>query len=163
MRGQKKPDKMSRHHARRVEQFRAMAEVQLERLGVAIQDARERRGWSRSRLAREIPVDTKTVERWEKALTGGAMDNLGKIAEALGTTADELLAASLPERQHNGRSPLDALSPDADQSDRIEAKLDEVLDRLTAMSARLRASDVGQRADADRPPSQEDQPAENRP
>jgi transcriptional regulator with XRE-family HTH domain len=85
---------LSAQELSRLARFREMAERQLVNLGAAIEDARKAKGWSRSTLAKQIPVEEKTVERWEKGKTGGAMDSLETIAKALDTSSDDLLAAA---------------------------------------------------------------------
>lgn len=89
-----------------------MAEEQIENLGAAIQRVREAKSpkMSRAKLAREIPVDPKTIERWERGTSGGAHDSLGPIADALGTTVDALLAEAITigrdRRGENGAATL---------------------------------------------------------
>lgn len=94
MTGQIKTGNLTGHQLSRLGRFREMAEAQLRNLGAAIKDAREEKGLSRSQLGREVHVEEKTVERWEKGLTGGAMDSLHLIAPALDRTTDQLLAAA---------------------------------------------------------------------
>jgi transcriptional regulator with XRE-family HTH domain len=113
MTGHVKTKNLSAHELSRLARFKQMAEEQLLNLGAAIEDARIEKGLSRSALGRKIPVEAKTVERWEKGQTGGAMDSLTPIADALDTTADLLLAAAAAKSRKaspNGASPLDALS-----------------------------------------------------
>ena len=85
---------LSRHDLRRLANFREMAEAHLERLGRAIQRRRNELGWSRSRLGREVNTVEKTVERWEKAQTAGALDHLDQLEDAMDLDRGNLLSAA---------------------------------------------------------------------
>lgn len=127
-----------------------MAERQLQNLGAAIEDARKEKGLSRSGLARLIPVEAKTVERWEKGRTGGAMENLRSIANSLGTTTDDLLAAAAAKGSPTPQGNADlmdslkdaeasgSLGPVEEQIDSTYSELSESLDRLHAELAEIR-------------------------
>lgn len=136
MPGQHAYGNMSAQQLRGLAEWRAMAERQLRNLGAAIQRAREDKGWSRARLAREIPVDPKTVERWEKGQTGGAMESLDNIARALGREPDTIIADSLP-------APTESETPDlmeelsSDRLAALERSVAEILERQDQILAMI--------------------------
>lgn len=131
-------------------EFRRMVESHLQRVGRAIQIRRKELGWSRARLAREIPVDPKTVERWEKARTAGASAELDRIAVAMSTTSEAMLARAAEEEKREG-SPLDALSGPVSATDLAELR--ERLDRIEqALGLLLAESGLDQVA----PPSEQE-------
>lgn len=140
--GHVKTGNLSAHDLTRLARFKQMAEEQLRNLGAAIEDARQEKKWSRSKLAREIPVEAKTVERWEKGQTGGAMESLGSIAKALDTTTDNLLAAAAAKGRtavEADLSPLDALSKSGDLPAAVSAAVDALRLELVATRTQLLA------------------------
>ena len=138
MPGQNQSGRMSSQEVRKLADFRAMAEAHIERLGRAIQARRKEVGWSRARLGREVSAHEKTVERWEKAQTGGALENLEQIAAALDMDADALLAAAMPRRK--GATP--DLMASHGQLDRIEAGVTEILHRMDLLEAERAADEL---------------------
>jgi ribosome-binding protein aMBF1 (putative translation factor) len=114
---------MSRQELRKLADFREMAEAHIERLGQAIMARRKALGWSRARLGREVDAHEKTVERWEKAQTAGALDHVEVIARALDMDGDDLLAKAIRQPESQTTTP-DVL---------------ELLGRLEAGQAALRA------------------------
>lgn len=142
MTGHVKYGNLSAHELTRLARFREMAEQQLVSLGAAIQAERERHGWSRSTLGKKIPVEEKTVERWEKGMTGGAMDSLTLIAEALETTTDDLLAAAAthgkPKPPEDGGDLMDALSG-ASRENALEAAVADLTKQVVALKTELSA------------------------
>lgn len=122
MTGQTKSPKMSAHDLNRLARFRAMAEQHIKRVGRAIQLRREELGWSRPQLARAIPVADKTVERWETGKTGGASEQLDRIAKVMSTSSAAMIAAAMKEERDAGGepqadSPLDRLSGTPSESE----------------------------------------------
>lgn len=138
MSGRKKSPELSSQRLRQMAEFRRMVETHLQRVGRAIQIRREELGWSRARLAREIPVDPKTVERWEKARTAGASAELDRIAGAMQTTSAAMLAAAVAEEKSDqskpSGSPLDALSgsPSGEEIAQRLAVLEEAVEKMLA-------------------------------
>lgn len=136
---------MSGQEALQLAQFRLMAERQIEQLGRAIRSQRKKLGLSIPQLAAKLPVDPKTIERWELARSGGAMDNLSRIADALETTADDLLAASLerePKPADLGQLTAPLSSADAEA---LRKMLDEVRDGQEELASMLAEVRDGQR------------------
>jgi len=132
MPGHVKPQNLPGHELSRLARFRLQVEAQLTNLGRAIERERKAKGWSRARLAREIPVDPKTVERWEKGTSGGAMESLGNIAKALGVELDQLLAAQLEISREE-------TAPATPTEESGAAEIDQVLLRVAAMENQLLA------------------------
>ena len=131
---------MSAHQLDRLARFRAMAERHVKRVGRAIQLRREDLGWSRPQLARAIPVADKTVTRWERGETGGASEQLDRIAKVMDTTSEAMMAAALSEERSDdppADPPLEALSAPVSGSDlddlraRLE-RIEQVLGLLLA-------------------------------
>jgi transcriptional regulator with XRE-family HTH domain len=139
MTGHVKTENLTGQHLAQVARFRLMAERHLLYLGAAIKDAREAKGLSRSQLGREVHVEEKTIERWEKGKSGGAHDSLGAVARALGTTADALLAAAAAKgREENGAAEKPAPGqPDPKQMTRIEEHLEELATGQSELVAKL--------------------------
>lgn len=111
-----------------------MAAEYKARVGARIRQAREAKGWTQSRLARELPesVDGPSVSRWENAKVAPGPDYLEALALALDVDLSFFLA---PEPEPGTPDLLGALgAPNGDvaQLDRIEAKLDAVLSLLGA-------------------------------
>lgn len=57
----------------------------------ALAAARERRGWTLGRLAREANVGGSTVSHWEKGIRTPEADNLARVAAALGVPISDLI------------------------------------------------------------------------
>jgi transcriptional regulator with XRE-family HTH domain len=115
MTGHVKSRNLPEHHALKLARFELMAKAQLVNLGAAIRERREELGLSHARLAQRIPVDPKTVSRWEKGNTAGAYDSLDVIAEHLETSADALQARAIAIGRVNGepatpKTPAEGLS-----------------------------------------------------
>lgn len=143
MPGHNKPVNLSGQEMVRLAQFRLMAEEQIQRLGRAIRKRREDLELSMPQLAAKLPVDPKTIERWELAKTGGAMDNLSQIAKALNTTVDDLLAQSL-KRPEQSETP-DVLGQLGDRAilQEIRRDIKGILRRLDAAAAAEAARAAG--------------------
>jgi transcriptional regulator with XRE-family HTH domain len=138
--GHVKYGNLSAHELARLARFREMAERQLLHLGAAIADARKAKNWSRSALGKKIPVEEKTVERWEKGQTGGAMESLEVIAAALETTSDDLLAAAAakgaPTRKPESNDLLGALNG-AGRESALEEAVSELTKKVVALETAL--------------------------
>jgi transcriptional regulator with XRE-family HTH domain len=112
-----------------------MPDAQIQHLGAAIRRKRDERRWSRSRLAREIPVDPKTVERWEKGLSGGAYESLDSIAKGLESTPEEIITLALTigrEQNGNGDQSDEVIAPDAGEP--VVRELSEIRQEVAALS-----------------------------
>lgn len=77
------------------------------RLGTRITRARRARGWTQARLAEEIDIDARSLQRIEAGRTAPSLRRLQGIAEALGVSCGELLdgtpsAKRPPTRQPKG-------------------------------------------------------------
>lgn len=154
MTGHVKSPNLSSQELSRLARFRQQVERQLVHLGSAIQDARKAKKWSRARLAREIPVDPKTVERWETGKTGGAMESLSVIAEALDTTTDDLLAAAASKGQPEKTADLmDALSKSSDVPAAIAEAVEALRLELVATRTQLLAEIAKVQVALEAPPS----------
>ena len=71
-----------------------MAPKDLRRLFVRrLLERREELGWSQSELARRSSVAQKTISLLEQGDTDPTLSTLGLLAEALGFTPDEMIAA----------------------------------------------------------------------
>lgn len=82
--------------------------------GQRLKDQRKKRGWSRRVAADRLHVTEKTLGTWERAEADpGRRGRWPKIEEVYGVTREQVLG-----------------EPEPEQLDRIEAKLDRVLDLL---------------------------------
>ena len=64
-----------------------------------IRELREARGWSQSRVARELGIPEKTVGRWERGGLGEARaEGALALARLLGTSVEDLLGGREDER-----------------------------------------------------------------
>ncbi len=66
-------------------------------LGTRIRDARQRRGLSQEKVAELVGVSRQAVAKWESGQSAPSTENLLRLAEVLGTTADLLMAPTEPE------------------------------------------------------------------
>jgi len=66
-------------------------------LGDLISELRKRAKMTQQELAKRVNISDKAVSSWERGLTSPDKDIILKLAEILGTTADELLNAKLKE------------------------------------------------------------------
>jgi transcriptional regulator with XRE-family HTH domain len=99
-----------------------MAVLYREQVGQAIRRRRLALGLTQDDLADRIGVKGQTVSRWERGANLGTEENLESVAQALETTLTALMAEI--------KAPADG-SPRTgriSQLDRIEAKLDELLE-----------------------------------
>lgn len=118
-----------------------MAVQYREQVGQAIRDRRDQLGVSQEAVAdridawfadqgkpRRTPMTAQTISRWERGENMGRADNLEALAAALETTVGEIMAQvkakPLADKRRNGGDPTSA------QLDRIEAKLNAVLEAL---------------------------------
>lgn len=74
------------------------------KIGCRIETARQRRGWSQTRLAGEVGVQQSRVSRWERDEGLPTVPQIVALAHALGSSVDELLGvprepAASPESQ----------------------------------------------------------------
>jgi transcriptional regulator with XRE-family HTH domain len=60
-------------------------------VGHRIRSIRRERGWTQDDLARSVGVSRSAVAQWETDRAGQIRDNLGRIARALGVSAEFLL------------------------------------------------------------------------
>lgn len=58
-----------------------------------LKDFRLRRFWTQKQLAEAIGVPYQTVQRWEVGQRSPRPGNIGRLAQALQVSAEELLAA----------------------------------------------------------------------
>lgn len=63
----------------------------LRAFGERIVRLRERRGWSRADLARQLGVARERVAKWELGLRGPMFSVLAPLARVLGVSLDELI------------------------------------------------------------------------
>lgn len=113
--------------------LQAVAADFVERMGRRMQDRREALGLSRADVARRMPGKTNenAVYRWEKGLHQPNPDTLQAMAEVLECDVAYFMTADPEER----KTP-DFFAPnEMTQLDRIEAKLDNLGDKLAADDA----------------------------
>jgi transcriptional regulator with XRE-family HTH domain len=90
-------------------------DAEAKRIGRLIAQLRMARGWSQQDLSNEVGVGVSTVSRWERGMHEGYGRNARKLAKALKVNPAVLRPAE----------------PDIEtQLDRIEAKLNQVLEAL---------------------------------
>lgn len=79
-------------------------------IGTRISEMREKLGWSQSRLARELKVNTKTIKNWENETSDPSVKNIIQLAYVFSVTSDYLLGIdtqhviridSLPRKDQN--------------------------------------------------------------
>jgi len=96
-------------------------------LGERIKAARAGRGWKQRHLAAEVDVDPMTVSRWERGATTPDLDVLRLVATATGKPLSYFVDTAPPATE---------LAPRVEQLEqslaRVEAKLDALLERLSA-------------------------------
>jgi transcriptional regulator with XRE-family HTH domain len=115
-----------------------MAAERAKRIGGRIRERREELGLKQHELATRIGVGSVTkdyVSRWELGKVDVSLGPyMDAIAAALETTEADLMAGPVAERDPGGEAPdlLGTLDGDVDQEqiDRIERKLDELLEIL---------------------------------
>lgn len=110
-----------------------MAEKQRERLGKAMRARRRELDLSPGYVAEALFISGKTLERWERGETMGAIRAVDQIAEVLDTT-EELLLAGAPEE----KKPTPTLFENGHVLD-LENDLEEIRDELRAMKTKLDA------------------------
>ena len=100
-----------------------------EALGHRIQILRRRRRWSQGDLAARVDATRPQISRYESGSYEPRPEMLGRIAEALETTADFLITGRDPKTVHD--SQLEALLPKLDRlPDELRGILVEVLESL---------------------------------
>ena len=93
-------------------------------IGGKVVDARIARGWSQEDLAYHAQVSVGTISRLENGKHAARGNTILKVAGALDLAVSEL--------RPPGDGDYFPLMPDTEQLDRIEAKVDELLNRLPA-------------------------------
>lgn len=100
-----------------------------EALGHRIQILRRKRKWSQADLAARVDATRPQISRYESGSYEPRPEMLGRIAEALETTADFLITGRDPKTVHD--SQLEALLPKLDRlPDELRGILVEVLESL---------------------------------
>jgi transcriptional regulator with XRE-family HTH domain len=114
-----------------------MAAERARRIGGRIRERRDELGLKQHQLADRVgqSVTKDYVSRWERGKTDAALGPyLEQIAAALDITEADLMAGPVAERESQGEAPdlLGTLDGDVDQEqlDRIEKKVDQLLERL---------------------------------
>lgn len=92
------------------------ARKQNERIADRMRLARRLAGLSQEDAARALDVTVRTYARWEKNETTGFLEELPRIAQAFGTTVDELVSSHNEER-------IEALEAEVEELRRIVAAL----------------------------------------
>ncbi len=110
-----------------------MSDEQLRRLlGARIREFRERSGMSQAQLATAAGITVDAIQNWEQGRRTPAALTIPALAQALGVTADDLLAISTetppPEsppapRGRPRKPPADAPAPEVSPGPEGEAKL----------------------------------------
>ena len=100
--------------------------VAKEPVGDRIREARGQMGWKQKELAAEVAVEPITVSRWERGATTPDLDVLRLVADATGKPLSYFVGGG-----GEGSPALEARVGSLERSlARVEAKLDELLDRL---------------------------------
>ena len=106
--------------------------MDFKRGGQAIQRIRKERGMTQEDLADKSGITSNTVSRIERGLLIPALPTLIDICNALGTSADSILAAYItadtPIRWSLLAKKLNGL--DADKQDKIETVLDCLIETI---------------------------------
>ena len=147
MSGRNNRTNLSEPHAVRLARFREMAKAQITALGAAIRERREVVGLSANRLARQFPVDPRTVARWEAGETGSALTNLDDIAEYLETTPEALMARAV-EISREGAPPVEDDADVRETLREIRGAQSELLARVAQIERLLKDQRRQQRPDA---------------
>ena len=61
-------------------------------IGAKIMELRQKLGWTQSRLAQELNVNTKTIKNWENETSEPSLKNIVQLAKVFSVTADYLLS-----------------------------------------------------------------------
>lgn len=93
-----------------------------ERVVERLSELRERAGLSQEDAARKVGVTHRQWQRWESGQSMPYPRNLDKVASAFGISVSDFF----------DDQPLASPETRSDQLDRIEAKLDEILNLLAA-------------------------------
>lgn len=94
-------------------------------VGVRLRDLRRSRNWSQEDAAHAMGTTTSTWGRWERGQVQPYERHWQRIAEVFGEEAAREARGTPPGFEASGKSQLD----------RIEAKLDQVLEGMTATAA----------------------------
>lgn len=62
-----------------------------------IKTFRKERGYSQEQIARKLHITQSAVSQWEQGITAPNANQIGALADLLGTTADDLLGRAKPE------------------------------------------------------------------
>jgi len=92
---------------------------------------REERHLSQEEAAHELGVSVKTIRSWEHG-RGIKWANAKRVGEFYDVAPETLVDRELEAEK-------------GDRLDHLEEKLDQALDLLTSLDARLRAADIGRR------------------
>lgn len=110
-----------------------MAQEYRERVGQAIRARRKAVGMGPTDFSQEMHVSVKTIERWERGETDGALPLIDKIADVLET--DVLTLTCWPKEDVAVPVPDPFERTDGPQLDRIEKQLQDIQDVLLRLSA----------------------------
>lgn len=102
--------------------FQRMIEERHQEMGRTITRLRKAQGWTQPELAHEAHVSVGTISRLENGKHEGRMQTVRAVAQALGVETQDLLPASEPDEA------------ELDQLDRIERKLDRIMEYLDSLS-----------------------------
>lgn len=106
------------------------------RLGTRIHQARRARGWTQARLAEELGIDARSLQRIESGRSAPSVQRLYQIAEVLGTSCAALLdGAAASKRRTNTAST--ARDRDRAPSEEASASLLRAWSRIPAPRRRL--------------------------
>jgi transcriptional regulator with XRE-family HTH domain len=97
----------------------ARDEAQLLAMGLRIKELRLSRGYKQQWIADKIGVTLRTYQFWQQGKIPPTGENLERLAKLFGVTPTYILRGETPD-------PFGSAS----QLDRIEAKLNEVIERL---------------------------------
>ena len=87
-------------------------------VGVRIRDVRREQGWTQEDLAQAVGVSRSAVAQWETDRAGQVRENLSRIAEALGVSAEFLLMGREPQANSADELAMLRLYRDANPEDR---------------------------------------------
>jgi transcriptional regulator with XRE-family HTH domain len=159
MSGRNQSTKLSGTALLRLAAFKEMAADHIKRVGRALQMRREELGLSKAEFARTVHADVRTISRYEKGETSGALNAMEDLAAGLKTTEDAIfaLAASLREDIPKPTAPV----TDSDRLDRIEKQLQLLLKQAGVTEPDVASVDEEARvalSDLDRRDDDEDRP-----
>jgi transcriptional regulator with XRE-family HTH domain len=114
------------------------------RLGSQINRARRERGWTQARLAEELGIDARSLQRIESGRTAPSLQRLREIADVLGVSCGALIDGAAPsKRRANSASAARDQGRDDDSASllRVWSRVPSQRRRLALAMLRLLATE----------------------